>query len=51
MARSILLLCGVIVFLALPTVNAQDYLLDELYGRGVHAYFAGRYFRCRANVK
>src|SRR6185436_8229632 len=27
----------------IPALQAQDHLLDDLYGRGVHAYFSKNY--------
>ena len=45
MARNIVFEIAVLLTLgpAVSTSRAQDSLLQELYGQGVHAYFAGKY--------
>ena len=45
MARRFLAHCFALVTLGVcvPALHAQDHLLDDLYGRGVHAYFSRNY--------
>jgi Flp pilus assembly protein TadD len=45
MARSIVFGIAVLLMLgpAVSANRAQDSLLQEMYGQGVHAYFAGKY--------
>src|SRR5436305_15349021 len=45
MARRFVADCFALAALGLfaPALQAQDNLLDDLYGRGVHAYFSHRY--------
>ncbi|MGI8981495.1 MAG: hypothetical protein ACR2FY_19900 [Pirellulaceae bacterium] len=45
MARSFLAHCFALAALGvcIPALHAQDHLLDDLYGRGVHAYFSRNY--------
>src|SRR5258706_15852426 len=45
MARRFVAHCFALAALGLfaPALQAQDHLLDDLYGRGVHAYFSHRY--------
>ena len=48
MARKFLVACLPLLLLALagPVCWGQDSLLEEMYGRGVHAYFAHNYREC-----
>jgi hypothetical protein len=41
MMRSLVVLVGALVSLTAATSNAQQVVLGQLYGSGVHAYFAG----------
>ncbi len=45
MARRFLAHCFALAALGvcIPALHAQDHLLDDLYGRGVHAYFSRNY--------
>src|SRR6185295_2580863 len=45
MARRFLAHCFALAALGVcvPALHAQDHLLDDLYGRGVHAYFSRNY--------
>src|SRR4051794_21184279 len=42
MARNVSWICGALLALVATVGSAQDAMLEELYGRGVHAFFAGR---------
>ncbi|MBN2579459.1 MAG: hypothetical protein JXB10_10745, partial [Pirellulales bacterium] len=43
MVRSLVVLVGILAFLATVPASAQRAVLSQLYGDGVHAYFAGDY--------
>src|SRR5689334_12646402 len=42
MARNLSWICGALLALSTAVCSGQDAMLEELYGRGVHAFFAGR---------
>ncbi|MCO6458830.1 MAG: hypothetical protein J5I93_26280, partial [Pirellulaceae bacterium] len=51
MARIVLLAAAMLCVCAgTPAAQAQDSLLQELYGRGVHAYFSGDYQRASQSL-
>jgi hypothetical protein len=43
MVRGLMVLVGITAFLATAPADAQQAVLSQLYGEGVHAYFAGDY--------
>jgi hypothetical protein len=45
MSRSIVLLVGGLVSLLAASLDAEEAILGQMYGNGVHAYFAGDYVK------
>ncbi len=45
MFRTFILLVGGLALLWAASAQAQEAVLEQLYGKGVHAYFSGDYAR------
>ncbi|HUS39680.1 MAG TPA: hypothetical protein VMX74_09530 [Pirellulales bacterium] len=50
MIRSLVCLVGLGAFLLTATSEAQDDVLVQLYGQGVHEYFSGQYHEAQKNL-